>query len=58
MCGRYHQHKPREALELMFEIGQVLDELADFTPALEHRTDAAGAHRPGAAGRHPDRCRC
>jgi putative SOS response-associated peptidase YedK len=32
MCGRYHQHKPREALELMFEIGQVLDELADFTP--------------------------
>jgi len=32
MCGRYHQHKPREALELMFEIGQVLDELVDFTP--------------------------
>ncbi len=32
MCGRYHQHKPREALELMFEIGQVLDELAEFTP--------------------------
>lgn len=32
MCGRYHQHKPREALELMFEIGQVIGELADFTP--------------------------
>lgn len=32
MCGRYHQHKPREALDLMFEIGQVLDDLAEFRP--------------------------
>ncbi len=32
MCGRYHQHKPREALELMFEIGQVLDDPSLYAP--------------------------
>jgi len=32
VCGRYHQHKPIDALALMFEVGEALDEAASFTP--------------------------
>ena len=32
MCGRYHQHKPREALELMFDVGRVLDDSLSLAP--------------------------
>ena len=32
VCGRYHQHKPLDALALMFEVGQALEDPASFVP--------------------------